>query len=51
MISPPPSPLPHVSLDPEHSDDRAVAALIDALDPGEVPLVRFVHERMPGVPA
>jgi thioredoxin reductase (NADPH) len=33
--------LPFTWRDPEHSDDRAVAALIDGLDPGEVPLVRL----------
>jgi thioredoxin reductase (NADPH) len=33
--------LPHTWRDPEHSDDPAVAALIDGLDPGEVPLVRL----------
>ena len=33
--------LPHVWLDPEHSDDPAVAAQIDGLDPGELPLVRL----------
>ncbi|MGZ4251571.1 MAG: FAD-dependent oxidoreductase [Solirubrobacteraceae bacterium] len=33
--------LPHTWLDPEHTDDPAVAALIDGLDPGEVPLVRL----------
>jgi thioredoxin reductase (NADPH) len=33
--------LPFVWSDPEHSDNRAVAALIDGLDRGEVPLVRL----------
>jgi thioredoxin reductase (NADPH) len=33
--------LPYTWRDPEHSDDPAVRALIDALDPGEVPLVRL----------
>jgi thioredoxin reductase (NADPH) len=33
--------LPHTWHDPEHSDDPAVAALIDGLDRGEVPLVRL----------
>jgi thioredoxin reductase (NADPH) len=33
--------LPNVWRDPEHSDDPAVAALIDGLDPGELPLVRL----------
>jgi thioredoxin reductase (NADPH) len=33
--------LPFVWHDPEHSDDPAVAALLDALDVGEVPLVRL----------
>ncbi len=33
--------LPHTWLDPEHSDDPAVAALIGGFDPGEVPLVRL----------
>src|SRR5450755_2611845 len=32
--------LPHIWRDPEHSDDPAVEALVDGLDPGEVPLVR-----------
>jgi len=31
--------LPYTWRDPEHSDDPAAAALIGALDPGEVPLV------------
>ena len=33
--------LPHIWRDPEHSDGPDAAALIDALDPGEVPLVRL----------
>jgi thioredoxin reductase (NADPH) len=33
--------LPHTWHDPEHTDDVAVAALTDGLDPGEVPLVRL----------
>jgi thioredoxin reductase (NADPH) len=33
--------LPHSWHDPEHTDDPAVAALVDGLDPGEVPLVRL----------
>jgi thioredoxin reductase (NADPH) len=33
--------LPYTWLDPEHSDDPAVAALIDALAPGDVPFVRL----------
>jgi len=33
--------LPHIWRDPEHSDDPAVEALVDGLDPGEVPLVRL----------
>ena len=33
--------LPYVWRDPEHSDDPAVAAVIDGLAPGEVPLVRL----------
>jgi thioredoxin reductase (NADPH) len=33
--------LPYTWRDPEHSDDPAVAVLIDGLDPGEVPLVRL----------
>jgi thioredoxin reductase (NADPH) len=33
--------LPFVWSDPEHSDDPAVGALIDGLDPGAVPLVRL----------
>ena len=33
--------LPYTWHDPEHSDDPAVAALIDGLDPGDVPLVRL----------
>jgi thioredoxin reductase (NADPH) len=33
--------LPHSWRDPEHSDDPAVGALIDGLDPGELPLVRL----------
>jgi thioredoxin reductase (NADPH) len=33
--------LPYTWRDPEHSDDPAAAALIGALDPGEVPLVRL----------
>ena len=33
--------LPYRWRDPEHSDDPAAAALIGALDPGEVPLVRL----------
>ncbi len=33
--------LPYTWRDPEHGDDPAAAALIDALDPGEVPLVRL----------
>ena len=33
--------LPHTWQDPEHTDDRAVAALVDGLDPGDVPLVRL----------
>ena len=33
--------LPHTWQDPEHLDDPALVALIDGLDPGEVPLVRL----------
>ena len=33
--------LPHTWHDPEHLNDPALAALIDGLDPGEVPLVRL----------
>ena len=33
--------LPHTWHDPEHTDDPALATLIDGLDPGEVPLVRL----------
>jgi thioredoxin reductase (NADPH) len=33
--------LPYTWRDPEHSDDPAVKALIEGLDPGEVPLVRL----------
>jgi thioredoxin reductase (NADPH) len=33
--------LPYTWRDPEHSDDPDAAALIDALDPGEVPLLRL----------
>jgi thioredoxin reductase (NADPH) len=33
--------LPYTWRDPERADDPAVRALIDALDPGEVPLVRL----------
>jgi thioredoxin reductase (NADPH) len=33
--------LPYTWLDPEHSDGSAAAALLGALDPGEVPLVRL----------
>jgi thioredoxin reductase (NADPH) len=33
--------LPYTWRDPEHSEDPAVTALIDALDPGQVPLVRL----------
>ena len=33
--------LPFAWRDPDHSDDPAVAALIEGLDPGEVPLVRL----------
>jgi thioredoxin reductase (NADPH) len=33
--------LPYIWRDPEHSEDPAIAALIDRLDPGEVPLVRL----------
>ncbi len=33
--------LPYTWRDPEHSDDPVVGALIDGLDPGEVPLVRL----------
>ena len=33
--------LPYTWRDPEHADDPAAAALIDALDPGDVPLVRL----------
>ncbi len=33
--------LPYTWRDPEHSDDADVRALIDALDPGELPLVRL----------
>ena len=33
--------LPHVWRDPEHSDDRAAATLIDGLGAGEIPLVRL----------
>jgi thioredoxin reductase (NADPH) len=33
--------LPHTWPDPEHIDEPAVAALIDGLDPGDLPLVRL----------
>ena len=33
--------LPHTWRDPEHSDDPAAAALIEALDPDDLPLVRL----------
>jgi thioredoxin reductase (NADPH) len=33
--------LPYTWRDPEHSDDPGVRALIEGLDPGEVPLVRL----------
>jgi thioredoxin reductase (NADPH) len=33
--------LPYTWRDPEHSDDPALTALTDGLDPGEVPLVRL----------
>ncbi|HEY6396324.1 MAG TPA: FAD-dependent oxidoreductase [Solirubrobacteraceae bacterium] len=33
--------LPFTWRDPDHSEDQAVAALIEALEPGEVPLVRL----------
>jgi thioredoxin reductase (NADPH) len=33
--------LPYTWRDPEHGDDPTAAALIDGLDPGEVPLVRL----------
>jgi thioredoxin reductase (NADPH) len=33
--------LPYTWRDPEHSDDPAIGAQIDGLDPGEVPLVRL----------
>ena len=33
--------LPHNWRDPEHSEDPEAASLIEALDPGEVPLVRL----------
>jgi thioredoxin reductase (NADPH) len=33
--------LPYTWRDPEHSDDPAVGALLDGLDPGDVPLVRL----------
>ncbi len=33
--------LPHIGHDPEHLEDPADAALIDGLEPGEVPLVRL----------
>jgi thioredoxin reductase (NADPH) len=33
--------LPFTWRDPEHSDDPSVAALVDGLDPGELPLVRL----------
>ncbi|MDP9228480.1 MAG: FAD-dependent oxidoreductase [Actinomycetota bacterium] len=33
--------LPYNWRDPEHSDDSDAAALIEALDPGEIPLVRL----------
>jgi thioredoxin reductase (NADPH) len=33
--------LPFTWRDPEHAEDPAAAALLDALDPGEVPLVRL----------
>ena len=33
--------LPYAWRDPEHSDDAEAAALVDALDPGELPLVRL----------
>ena len=33
--------LPFTWRDPEHADDGAAAALLDGLDPGEVPLVRL----------
>jgi len=36
--------LPYTWRDPEHTDDPAVAALIDDLDPRELPLVRLPGE-------
>jgi thioredoxin reductase (NADPH) len=33
--------LPYIWRDPEHSDDPAVTALLDGLDPGDIPLVRL----------
>jgi thioredoxin reductase (NADPH) len=33
--------LPHAWRDPDHSDDPAVAVLVDSLDRGDVPLVRL----------
>ncbi len=33
--------IPHTWHDPVHTDDPAISALIDGLDPGEVPLVRL----------